>query len=370
METKFNNLMVNALHSIKDKCTEDQWECLRKWYTSYKTSENRHDWLVNYVASMKPFEHAILTKDNSIFALDDPVYKSMKIEFLGPHTRDLFEDFVNIKSQNLLWEITQMLYVFALQVVGDSKDVIESIMYTIQCQQESKDNSSELVSSFGSFKSMQVLSEIYNVFKVKIQDTINLDCQDYTSLINEVLSNESRIGSCILIFLNTCVGIIDKHIDDPVFIKNITDDLFTISDTLLSKVDEIKSMIPEMLWKPMLASLKQSEMWKQIPKNIRNASLDELVDTIKTKTDEFKTYDNTSELFTEYYTMFRDYIEDANNNPDLIENYTSNLINTISALCKKNGIDIRDPKSIEMISKNPEAFVMNLISNIQGLKLN
>ena len=215
----FQNQFVEYIHKIQDKILPMQYDQLKEYYLTYKNAEyaEKMDILVEFINNLMEYNHAIISKDSSIFALDDIIYGSRDTICLIPNID--FRPFVKI-NEVAMWDTIQKMYLIANRIVSAepeynaqlTKNLFDSFLESMSTQQ-----------SENTYKSTAFIKNLWSKFMNKI----HLDKELYE--FKNKFTNDISVSKLVS-FVKT---------NKPVFIKLIRNIIYISNDTFNEECDNI-----------------------------------------------------------------------------------------------------------------------------------
>lgn len=233
----FQNQLVEYIHKIQDKILPQQYDSLKQYYMSYKQSDynGKMNILVDFINNLTEYNHAIISKDASIFAVDDIIYGSRAAICFIPNID--FRPLVKI-NEAAVWDYVQKMYIIANRIVSAdpeyssqlSKNLFDLFIESMSTQQ-----------STNSYKSSEFISAIWNKFTDKLNN--DKDLYDFKTKCTNDMSVD-KLASFVKDNKATLVKMI-KHIiyiSSDTFNEEYTNiNVFDLRDdmiTLLQMADE------------------------------------------------------------------------------------------------------------------------------------
>lgn len=207
----FQNQLVEYIHKIQDKILPQQYDSLKQYYMAYKQSDynGKMTILVDFINNLTEYNHAIIAKDSSIFAVDDIIYGSRDAICFIPNID--FRPFVKINS-TAMWDSIQKMYVVANRIVSAdpeyssqlSKNLFDLFVESMTSQQ-----------TVSAYKSAEFINTIWKKFLDKLNN--DKDLYDFkTKCTNDI--SVDKLASFVKDNKTTFVKMI-KHI---IYISNDT----------------------------------------------------------------------------------------------------------------------------------------------------
>lgn len=158
----FQNQYVNFIKNIQSNLSEEQYNNMKEYYNSFKKGnyEQRMIILVNFINNLMEYSNIIISKDSSIFALDDLIYGDRETICLIPNID--FRPIVKINEQ-LMWDTIQKMYVLANRIVNEDEKYMQMItknIFDTFIQSLSNKNIE--------YKSTKFIKNIFNKFTEKL----------------------------------------------------------------------------------------------------------------------------------------------------------------------------------------------------------
>lgn len=215
----FQNQFVEYIHKIQDKIIAIQYDELKQYYLTFKNADydGKMTILVEFINNLMEYNHAIISKDSSIFALDDIIYGSRDKICLIPNID--FRPFVKI-NETAMWDTIQKMYLIANRIVSSEPE------YNAQLTKNLFDSFIESMSNEQGeqkYKSTTFIKEFWK----KFMDKINKDKElyDFKTMCTNNLS------------LNKLVQFI--RINKPIFVKMIKHIIYISNDTFNEESNNI-----------------------------------------------------------------------------------------------------------------------------------
>lgn len=215
----FQNQFVEYIHKIQDKILPMQYDQLKEYYLKYKNAEysEKMDILVEFINNLMEYNHAIISKDSSIFALDDIIYGSRDTICLIPNID--FRPFVKI-NEVAMWDTIQKMYLIANRIVSAepeynaqlTKNLFDSFIESMSTQQ-----------SEDTYKSTTLIKNLGNKFMEKIRSD-----KELYEFKNKFTSDVSV--SKLISFVK---------INKPVFVRMIKHIIYISNETFNEECDNI-----------------------------------------------------------------------------------------------------------------------------------
>lgn len=158
----FQNQYVNFIKNIQSNLSEEQYNNMKEYYILFKNGnyEQRMIILVNFINNLMEYSNIIISKDSSIFALDDLIYGDRETICLIPNID--FRPIVKINEQ-LMWDTIQKMYVLANRIVNEDEKYMQMItknIFDTFIQSLSNKNIE--------YKSTKFIKNIFNKFTEKL----------------------------------------------------------------------------------------------------------------------------------------------------------------------------------------------------------
>lgn len=239
----FQNQLVEYIHKIQDKILPQQYDSLKEYYITFKESnyDGKMNILVEFINNLTEYNHAIISKDASIFASDDIIYGTRDAICFIPNID--FRPFVKI-NEFAMWDDIQKMYVIANKIVS------ADLEYSSQLTKNLFDLFVESMSSqqtVNSYKSTEFINTIWK----KFIDRLNNDKELYdfkTKCTNDM--SVDKLASFVKENKSTFVKMI-KHIIyisrdtfdeeyEHINVFDLRDDLITLlqmADTYITNKD-------------------------------------------------------------------------------------------------------------------------------------
>lgn len=239
----FQNQLVEYIHKIQNKILPQQYDSLKEYYITFKESnyDGKMNILVEFINNLTEYNHAIISKDASIFASDDIIYGTRDAICFIPNID--FRPFVKI-NEFAMWENIQKMYVIANKIVSADSE------YSSQLTKNLFDLFIESMSSqqtVNSYKSTEFINTIWK----KFIDRLNNDKELYdfkTKCTNDM--SVDKLASFVKENKSTFVKMI-KHIIyisrdtfdeeyEHINVFDLRDDLITLlqlADTYITNKD-------------------------------------------------------------------------------------------------------------------------------------
>lgn len=184
----FQNQLVEYIHKIQDKILPQQYDSLKEYYTVFKNSnyDDKMNILVEFINNLTEYNHAIISKDASIFASDDIIYGTRDAICFIPNID--FRPFVKI-NESAMWESIQKMYVIANKIVSADPE------YSSQLTKNLFDLFVESMSSqqvVNSYKSTEFINTIWKKFIDKLNN--DKDLYDFKTKCTNDMSVDKLAG--------------------------------------------------------------------------------------------------------------------------------------------------------------------------------
>lgn len=158
----FQNQYVDFIKKIQSNLSEEQYNSMKNYYLSFKESnyDQKMMILVNFINNLMEYSNIIVSKDSSIFALDDLIYGDREMICLIPNID--FRPIVKINEQ-LMWDSIQKMYVLANRIINEDekyKNMISKNIFDTFIESLSNSNTE--------YKSKKFIKNIYNKFIEKL----------------------------------------------------------------------------------------------------------------------------------------------------------------------------------------------------------
>ena len=158
----FQNQYVDFIKKIQSNLSEEQYNNMKEYYLSFKKGnyEQKMIILVNFINNLMEYSNIIISKDSSIFALDDLIYGDREKICLIPDID--FRPIVKINEQ-LMWDTIQKMYVLANRIVNEDEKYMQMITKNI-FDTFMKSLSNQNIE----YKSTKFIKNIFNKFTEKL----------------------------------------------------------------------------------------------------------------------------------------------------------------------------------------------------------
>lgn len=239
----FQNQLVEYIHKIQDKILPQQYDSLKEYYTTFKNSnyDDKMNILVEFINNLTEYNHAIISKDASIFASDDIIYGTRDAICFIPNID--FRPFVKI-NEFAMWDNIQKMYVIANKIVSADSE------YSSQLTKNLFDLFVESMSSqqaVNSYKSTEFINSIWKKFidrlnndkelyDFKTKCTNDMSVDKLTSFVKE---NKSTFVKMIKHIIYISRDTFDEEYDH-INVFDLRDDLITLlqmADTYITNKD-------------------------------------------------------------------------------------------------------------------------------------
>lgn len=239
----FQNQLVEYIHKIQDKILPQQYDSLKEYYTTFKESnyDGKMNILVEFINNLTEYNHAIISKDASIFASDDIIYGTRDAICFIPNID--FRPFVKI-NEFAMWDNIQKMYVIANKIVSADSE------YSSQLTKNLFDLFVESMSSqqaVNSYKSTEFINSIWKKFidrlnndkelyDFKTKCTNDMSVDKLTSFVKE---NKSTFVKMIKHIIYISRDTFDEEYDH-INVFDLRDDLITLLqmvDTYITNKD-------------------------------------------------------------------------------------------------------------------------------------
>ena len=239
----FQNQLVEYIHKIQDKILPQQYDSLKEYYTTFKESnyDGKMNILVEFINNLTEYNHAIISKDASIFASDDIIYGTHDAICFIPNID--FRPFVKI-NEFAMWDNIQKMYVIANKIVSADSE------YSSQLTKNLFDLFVESMSSqqaVNSYKSTEFINSIWKKFidrlnndkelyDFKTKCTNDMSVDKLTSFVKE---NKSTFVKMIKHIIYISRDTFDEEYDH-INVFDLRDDLITLLqmvDTYITNKD-------------------------------------------------------------------------------------------------------------------------------------
>lgn len=239
----FQNQLVEYIHKIQDKILPQQYDSLKEYYTTFKNSnyDGKMNILVEFINNLTEYNHAIISKDASIFASDDIIYGTRDAICFIPNID--FRPFVKI-NEFAMWDNIQKMYVIANKIVSAdpeyssqlTKNLFDLFVESMSSQQAVNSyKSTEFINSIWK-KFIDRLNNDKELYDFKTKCTNDMSVDKLTSFVKE---NKSTFVKMIKHIIYISRDTFDEEYDH-INVFDLRDDLITLlqmADTYITNKD-------------------------------------------------------------------------------------------------------------------------------------
>ena len=207
----FQNQLVEYIHKIQDKILPQQYDSLKEYFITFKNSDyaGKMNILVEFINNLTEYNHAIISKDASIFATDDIIYGSREAICFIPNID--FRPLVKI-NEAAVWDYIQKMYIIANKIVSADPEYAKQLtknIFDLFIESMSSQKSTN------SYKSTEFITTVWKKFTEKLNH--DKDLYDFkTKCTNDI--SVDKLASFVKDNKATLVKMI-KHI---IYISNDT----------------------------------------------------------------------------------------------------------------------------------------------------
>lgn len=158
----FQNQLVEYIHTVQSRITPILYDQLKEYFMRFKQCSypQKMEMLVDFINNLMEFNHAVISKDSSIFASDDLIYGERPTICLIPNID--FRPLVKI-DEAAMWVTIQKMYILASRIVADDPE------YSPQLTRNIFDSFVESMNiSSVEYKSVDLMKKMWKQFLSKL----------------------------------------------------------------------------------------------------------------------------------------------------------------------------------------------------------
>lgn len=233
----FQNQLVEYIHTVQSHITPILYDQLKDYFMRFKqgTYPQKMEMLVEFINNLMEFNHAIISKDSSIFASDDLIYGQRPAICLIPSID--FRPLVKI-NEPVMWTTIQKMYIIASRIIAEDPEYNTQITKNIFDSFVESMNMSNVEYKSGDFlKKMwkNFLSKLNNdkeLYEFKNKCTTNISMDELVSFVKANKTTLVKMVKHIIYISNDTFNEESNNIN----IFDLRDDFITLLETLDSYI--------------------------------------------------------------------------------------------------------------------------------------